>query len=199
MNAKRSTSVFAQKGETVTVEVTHKNEERRFLIVETDSGQTTVIPESQLAGNDRFARAARFDALRARNGDSDGSEFQVLVTDAYRGGRDMSWKITVSERALTTGIEDDEDGMAPSANVLPPEVLENARRLKDAGTVVKGTIKGNAPDGGKVVELNGFRGVLPRDHFFTKNASSLASGQKVRVKVLDVTDREVVLTRRNIA
>lgn len=198
MNAKkRSKSLYEERGETVTVEVVTKNELKRYLIVETDNGHTTVLPESQLAGEDRAARAARFNELRARNGDTSGSELDVLVTDGYLSGGGQ-WKLSVSERALTEGT-DEHDGDAPASNVIAPAVLTKARLLKEAGTTVRGTVRGRASGGGVVVDLGDFRGTLPADKMYLKKAGSLQNGQPVRVKVDIVAETGISLTRLGVA
>jgi len=188
-----NTIVYARKGDLVMAEVTAKNTEKRYLLIVLETGQTSMIHESRLSGERASDRKVRFDGLE------EGSEFLVRVLDAYQEGRHFNWRIEVSERAVTETVERrEEEGESRQVVVLSEEALRQANQLRLSQRVVRGVVIGSAPEGGKMVQLNGFAGLLPAKAFNTKRPNPFTNGHTVRVKVDAVVEGQVIFTRAGI-
>lgn len=189
--------VFADPGDIMGFEVKVINEDRRLVIGELDTGEGCVLPFGQLT-------AGHLESLREPHGDEPGSEFSVRVLDAYTDSRSRR-RILVSERAVEDRVfhqhvdhNTAESDVVPT-NLVPAEVLASARQKKALGHTVRGTVVGDAPGGGKRVDIGKFVAILSREEFAGVSPGSLRKGVVVKVKFLEVTENGISLTRKGVA
>ncbi len=189
--------VYAEVGDIMGFEVKVINHERRLVIGDLDTGEGCVLPFGQL-GKDRL------DSLREPLGSDGGSEFNVRVLDAYTDSRSRR-RILVSERAVEDRVfhqhvdhNTAESEVVPT-NLVPAEVLATARQKKTLGHTVRGTVVGDAPGGGKRVDIGKFIAILSREELAGVSPESLRKGVTVKVKFLDVTENSITLTRKGVA
>lgn len=190
-----STLVLARKGDIVTAEVTGKNEGKRLLYVSLETDQTSCVPESQLAGEDRLERSARFNRLAV------GDTFTVVVTEVFEDAgnwKNHGYRLFVSERALDEADNgrDEVQTEEPKHRVLSADVVAKAQTL--VGKVLNGTILGTVHGGGRRIRVDGIVGVLPRGLFCTKSGD-LATEGHTRVRLLMASEDGITFTRENIA
>jgi hypothetical protein len=197
--------VHAAAGEILTGEVIRTVErgmKQPLVIVALETSEEAVLPLSELKETETVSQWQRFDALQLPAGNREGTSVTVRVVEAFatsRGGRSiLVSERLVEERLYARLVGDLEDDRLPS-NVIPPEALAKARHHKDNNHVVRGVIKGDAPDGGLRVEIGDFVAILPRAEFHVKNASSLKRGGTVRVKFLDISEHGITVTRKDVA
>lgn len=189
--------VYAEVGDIMGFEVKVINEDRRLVIGELDTGEGCVLPFGQLTVD-------RLDSLREPHGDEGGSEFSVRVLDAYTDSRSRR-RILVSERAVEDRVfhqhvdhNTAESEVVPT-NLVPAEVLATARQKKTLGHTVRGTVVGDAPGGGKRVDIGKFVAILSREEFAGVSPGSLRKGVAVKVKFLEVSENGISLTRKGVA
>ncbi len=189
--------VYAEVGDIMGFEVKVINHERRLVIGDLDTGEGCVLPFGQLAKD-------RLDSLREPLGSEGGSEFNVRVLDAYTDSRSRR-RILVSERAVEDRVfhqhvdhNTAESEVVPT-NLVPAEVLATARQKKTLGHTVRGTVVGDAPGGGKRVDIGKFIAILSREELAGVSPESLRKGVTVKVKFLDVTENSITLTRKGVA
>lgn len=189
--------VYAEVGDIMGFEVKVINEDRRLVIGELDTGEGCVLPFGQLTVD-------RLDSLREPHGDEGGSEFSVRVLDAYTDSRSRR-RILVSERAVEDRVfhqhvdhNTAESDVVPT-NMVPAEVLASARQKKALGHTVRGTVVGDAPGGGKRVDIGKFVAILSREEFAGVSPGSLRKGVAVKVKFLEVSENGISLTRKGVA
>lgn len=189
--------VYAEVGDIMGFEVKVINEDRRLVIGELDTGEGCVLPFGQLTLD-------RLDSLREPHGDEGGSEFSVRVLDAYTDSRSRR-RILVSERAVEDRVfhqhvdhNTAESDVVPT-NMVPAEVLASARQKKALGHTVRGTVVGDAPGGGKRVDIGKFVAILSREEFAGVSPGSLRKGVAVKVKFLEVSENGISLTRKGVA
>jgi hypothetical protein len=189
--------VYAEVGDIMGFEVKVINEDRRLVIGELDTGEGCVLPFGQLTVD-------RLDSLREPHGDEGGSEFSVRVLDAYTDSRSRR-RILVSERAVEDRVfhqhvdHNTAESDAVPTNMVPAEVLASARQKKALGHTVRGTVVGDAPGGGKRVDIGKFVAILSREEFAGVSPGSLRKGVAVKVKFLEVSENGISLTRKGVA
>lgn len=198
----KTMKVFAEVGDIVTGEVTILMADKNLVIVELETGERAVLPYGQLNDKD-MSKQDRWDMLREPLGENEGTTVTVRVIDAYTDGK-YRRRILVSERAVAERVFHQmvEPGVVESdaipTNVVPEDVLVKARLYASQNRTIRGVIVGEAP-GGKRVDVGGFIAVLSREDFCVKSADSLRKGTTVRVRIKEVSERGVTLTRKGVA
>ncbi|MCC7531603.1 MAG: hypothetical protein IT342_24075 [Candidatus Melainabacteria bacterium] len=189
--------VFAEAGDIMGFEVRVINEERRLLVGELDTGERCVCPFS-LLGADRLG------SVHEPHGDEPGSTFCVRVLDVIVefGGRRriMVSEKHVEERLFHQHLDRNtaESEVVPT-NVVPEEVLASARQKRDLGHTVRGVVVGDAPGGGKRVDIGKFIAILSREDMCATRADSLRKGVTVKLKFKDVSENGITVTRKGVA
>jgi len=173
------------------------NEERRLVIGELDTGEGCVLPFGQV-------NIDRLDNLREPHGEQAGTTFDVRILDAYSDSRSRR-RILVSERAVEDRVfhqhidrNTAESDVVPT-NVVPPEVLANARQKAAQNHTIRGVVVGDAPGGGKRVDIGKFVAILSREDLCGVSADSLRKGVAVKVKFKLVSENGITLTRKGVA
>lgn len=189
--------VYAETGDIMGFEVKVINHERSLLIGELDTGEGCVLPFGQIT-------ADRLDNVREPHGDHPGTTFDVRVLDAYTDSRSRR-RILVSEKAVEDRVfhqhidrNTAESDLVPT-NVVPAEVLANARQKQTLNHTVRGVVVGDAPGGGKRVDIGKFIAILSREDLCGISAGSLRKGVAVKVKFKDVSENGITLTRKGVA
>ncbi len=189
--------VYAEVGDIMGFEVSVINYEKGLVIGELDTGEGCVLPFGQLT-------ADRLDSLREPHGEDGGSEIVVRVLDAYTDSRSRR-RILVSERAVEDRVfhqyvdrNTAESEVVPT-NMVPAEVLASARQKKVLNHTVRGTVVGDAPGGGKRVDIGKFVAILSREEFAGVSPGSLRKGVVVKVRFLEVSENGITLTRKGVA
>lgn len=189
--------VFADAGDIMGFEVKVINYESRLLIGELDTSESCVCPFS-LLGADRLG------SVHEPHGDEQGSTFCVRVLDVIVGSGGRR-RILVSEKHVEERLfhqhldrNTAESDIVPT-NLVPAEVLANARQKRDQGHTVRGVVVGDAPGGGKRVDIGKFVAILSREDLCGTSADSLRKGVTVKVKFKDVSERGITVTRSGVA
>lgn len=189
--------VFAEVGDIMGFEVKIINRERKLLIGDLDTGEGCVLPFSQVAVD-------RLDNVREPHGDEPGTTFDVRILDAYSDSRNRR-RILVSEKAVEDRVfhqhidrNTAESDVVPT-NVVPEDVLANARQKHALGHTVRGVVVGDAPGGGKRVDIGKFVAILSREELAGVNPGSLRKGVTVKVKFLRVEKDGITLTKKGVA
>lgn len=169
-----------------------------------DTGQGAVTTLKNLAETADCSRQTRFDALREPHGDEPGSTFNVRVIDAYVDSRNRH-RIFVSEKAVETRLfhkyidSNTAESDAVPSNVVPADVLANARQKQTLNHTIRGVVVGDAPGGGKRVDIGKFVAILSREELCGTRPESLRKGGAVKVKILTVDEHGIALTRKGVA
>ena len=189
--------VFAEVGDIMGFEVKIINRERKLVIGDLDTGEGCVLPFSQVV-------ADRLDNVREPHGDEPGTTFDVRILDAYSDSRNRR-RILVSEKAVEDRVfhqhidrNTAESDVVPT-NVVPEDVLANARQKHALGHTVRGVVVGDAPGGGKRVDIGKFVAILSREELAGVNPGSLRKGVTVKVKFLRVEKDGITLTKKGVA
>lgn len=189
--------VFADAGDIMGFEVNVINDERRLLVGELDTGERCVCPFSLVGGD-------RLDSAKEPHGDEPGSTFSVRVLDVIVDSSGRR-RILVSEKHVEERLfhqhldRNTADSEVVPTNLVPAEVLANARQKRDLGHTVKGVVVGDAPGGGKRVDIGKFIAILSREDMCGIRADSLRKGVTVKVKFKDVSENGITLTRKDVA
>jgi hypothetical protein len=187
-----------EPGDLVEVEVEHLNERGRgYAICSLPAGYNGIMPFG-LCGQERL------DTLQEPRGDEPGSTFTVRVLEAYMGS-DNRWHILLSERHVEERLfhQHVERNVIESdvlaSNKVPAHVLESARQRLAQNHTIRGVVAGDAPGGGKRVDIGKFIAILSREDLCGISADSLRKGVTVKVKFKDVSENGITLTRKGVA
>lgn len=189
--------VNAELGDILEFEVEVVNWEKRIAIGSLSTGQRCVCPLSLIHPD-------RIDSLHEPHGQEPGTRFDVRVLDCYEASRG-GWKILVSEKHVEERLfhqhvdRNTAESDAVPTNVVPEEVLANARQKLALGHTVKGVVVGEAPGGGKRVDIGKFIAILSREELAGVRPDSLRKGVTVKVKFLRVEKDGITLTKKGVA
>ncbi len=168
-----------------------------YALVSLPTGQTAFLPFS-LVERERLAN------MHGPVGDDSGTTFTVRVLDAYDNGMGR-WSICVSEihveeRLFHKYVDRNtvESDAAPT-NKVPQHVLESARQKQTLNHIVRGVVAGDAPGGGKRVDIGKFIAILSREDLCGISADSLRKGVAVKVKFKEISENGITLTRKGVA
>jgi hypothetical protein len=172
------------------------NNDRRLLIGELDTGEGCVCPFSLLT-------ADRLDGVREPHGDEPGTTFDVRILDVETDSK-MRRRILGSEKHVEDRLfhqhvdRNTPEGVVPT-NVVPAEVLASARQKQTLNHTIRGVVVGDAPGGGKRVDIGKFVAILSREELQGTRPESLRKGGAVKVKFLTVDEHGITLTRKGVA
>lgn len=173
-----------------------------LVIVELETSEEAVLPLSELKETEAVSQWQRYNSLQLPTDTDEGTLLTVRIVEAFptsRNGRNiLVSERLVEERLYVRLVGDTDDDRLPS-NVIPPEALAKARYHQDNNHVVRGVIKGDAPNGALRVEIGDFVTILPRSEFFVKSPASLKKGATVRVRFLDIGETVITVTRKDVA